>query len=266
MLKELILSKEEILNQLRELFKLQNDFQVKAMGQIDWWNVKELNGKPVNYAIATIAEMAEAMESIDFKWWGTGSDDLVNFGVELIDILHFEMSNSMRLMGLRFDDFYIEGLLETSNPILNSLAEDLYQTQSRVQSSEFDKDEFYNLLLQLVSISATLSGKRGQILPMLVDSYVANIKLIFSMLRLLGWDFETICNKYKLKNALNHVRKLNGYKEGKYLKTWVSVSTGVQDEDNKIALELVKGQALTFEEMIELLDGYYKKNIAILVD
>ena len=263
---EKLLNQEEILTQLTELFKLQNDFQVKAMGQNDWWNVKEMNGKPVNYAIATIAEMAEAMESIDFKWWGTGSDDLVNFGVELIDMLHFEISNSMRAMSIRFNEFSVEKLLEEDNPIIKGLAADIFKSQTNGVSTELNKEEFYTLLLQLVGISATLSSKKLYSTPMLAETLVINVRFIFDMLKLLGVSFPEVCNKYKLKNALNHVRKLNGYKEGKYLKNWVSVSTGVQDEDNKIALELVKGQTLSFKEMIELLDGYYKKNIAILVD
>ena len=68
--------------------------------------------------------------------------------------------------------------------------------------------------------------------------------------------------RYKLKNALNHVRKMNGYKEGSYTKMWITPS-GEKVEDNKAANALfVGGIKIPFDEMILVLDAYYKTTIA----
>ena len=262
----MFMSIEDIKKSIQELFSLQNQFQIKAMDQVNWWEVEEMNGKPVNYAIATLAEMAEAMESLDFKWWGPGKDDLVNFSVELIDILHFEMSNAMRAMALRFDGFTVEQFLEDDNPILNGLVKKIYDSQETAVSNELDKDNFYDLLLQLVGISSSLSSKRLLHTPILAETYVVNVRIVFDMIKLLGMSFPEICERYKLKNALNVVRKMNGYKTGTYVKTWVSLSTGIEDEDNKIALELIRNKNLEFNDLIKTLDNYYKTNIMALAE
>lgn len=264
----------QILEALSEFFSLQNDFQVKAMGQENWWEVDKIGDKPVNYTIATIAELAEAIESLDFKWWGSGKEDLVNFGVELIDILHFELSNSMRIMGKRFEEFSIDKLIHIKNPLLNELAsgikEDLDEINKRDKQKDlnksFDKEEFYELLISFIRYSATLSGKNILTKPLFLEQYVINIRYVFKMLFALGFTVNEIREKYKLKNALNNVRKLNGYKEGVYVKTWLNIHNGIQDEDNKIALNLIKDKNYSFDGMIEVLDNYYKENIKSLND
>ena len=94
----------KIIVALIELFQLQDSFQQKAMNQKDWWLVTELNGKPVDYSIAMLGEVGEGIASLDFKWWsGLDTLDHENFITELVDALHFDLSNTMRIFYIAKD-------------------------------------------------------------------------------------------------------------------------------------------------------------------
>jgi dimeric dUTPase (all-alpha-NTP-PPase superfamily) len=60
-----------------------------------------------NYALAMTQEVAELVDSTNWKWWRTKVDlfDEQNLKVELVDILHFWVS-ACQVMGLSAEDVF----------------------------------------------------------------------------------------------------------------------------------------------------------------
>lgn len=60
-----------------------------------------------NYALAMTQEIAEMVDSTNWKWWRTKVDlyDEQNLKVELVDILHFWVS-ACQVMGLSAEDVF----------------------------------------------------------------------------------------------------------------------------------------------------------------
>ncbi len=60
-----------------------------------------------NYALAMTQEIAELVDSTNWKWWRTKVDlyDEQNLKVELVDILHFWVS-ACQVMGLSAEDVF----------------------------------------------------------------------------------------------------------------------------------------------------------------
>ncbi len=60
-----------------------------------------------NYALAMTQEIAELVDSTNWKWWRTRVDlfDEQNLKVELVDILHFWVS-ACQVMGLTAEDVF----------------------------------------------------------------------------------------------------------------------------------------------------------------
>ncbi len=46
----------------------------------------------LNYTLALQQEIAEAIDSTQWKWWKKGEDDWDNIKIELVDMLHFWIS------------------------------------------------------------------------------------------------------------------------------------------------------------------------------
>jgi hypothetical protein len=78
-----------------------------------------------------------------------------------------------------------------------------------------------------------------------------------------GFDIKELRKLYILKNALNKVRQMNGYKEGTYIKMWGD------KEDNYVAREIMGEKTFDLESCITILNSYYqdiKDGIGIIND
>ena len=259
------------INALINLLKAQNSFQVKAMDQENWWEVIELNGKLVDYGIAMLGEIGEAVDSLEFEWWASGKkkEDIQNLIVETIDALHFELSDCMKLFNEIMDyrgiptedrDEYVrKALREFGSNISNAFG------YKRVICNE---DNIYSRkeILELIKLYTFKSiGKKYVIdLDISINTLFDPIRILFEILNCFGVSFIEGVSRYNIKNALNFVRKANGYKDGNYEKMWISLS-GPIAEDNVIALEIIlekqkkDNTILNIEEIKILLDEYYKK-------
>lgn len=261
---------------LIEVFQLQDRFQQKAMAQTEWWKATVVKGRPVDYAIAMLGEVGEGIASLDFKWWsGLDTLDQENFITELVDALHFELSNVMRM-------FYIVEEIALEEETAEDEIHKLFKWFGRAVSNSFgyeqehyetfnDEDRL-NLIKEYIFQSLSKDRYCRQIkrigiydkveFRIFLDNMFDSLYLLFELANAYGVSFETMIMRYKLKNALNHVRKMNGYKEGSYTKMWITPS-GEKVEDNKAANALfVDGSSIPFDEMILMLDTYYKTTIA----
>ncbi len=130
-------------------------------------------------------ECAEMLDHYGWKWWKHQQPDLDQVRLELVDILHFAMSDYL----LQDDDNN-----EVVARILDEMAspgkiEDIRQAiESMAQSTIADQ-------------SMHFSG-------------FANI------MRLIEMDFDQLYRMYVGKNVLNFFRQDHGYRDGSYIKVW----------------------------------------------
>lgn len=242
----------------KTILTLQNNFQIKALGTEDWYEVNYLNEKPVNYILAVFAELGELLASSDYEWWANkGTKDIENIKTELIDILHFDLSRSLKNLYLIFKN--VNQNFNFEHYMLNILQKpDLEDYFLRVDSEKTQL--LYETMTEYVH---TISSPIFYFDPAAIYNYSRSIYLIFKMFEMIEVSFEEVIARYLVKNALNFVRKANGYKEGKYEKMWISLS-GPIAEDNVIALEIVSEKQkkdntiLDIEEIIDLLNGHYR--------
>lgn len=263
---------EDYYNSIKGLISLltaQDGFQQKAMGQEDWWKVKEINGKPVDYGIAMLGEIGEAVDSLEFEWWANGKkkEDIQNLIVELIDALHFELSDIMRIFNNLVDssNFTMEERREYLENAIRQFGASISITFGFERAVCYEDNIFSRKeILELIKFYTFKSlGKQYDIINLDISINVLfdPIRILFEILNCFGVSVREGIDRYMLKNALNQVRKLNGYKEGTYEKMWISMTTGLLVEDNVVAVEHVFGKGLELAEMIQELDNYYKDNV-----
>jgi dimeric dUTPase (all-alpha-NTP-PPase superfamily) len=271
----------KIMKVVFDFFHLQDSFQQKAMGQVEWWKVTELNNKPVNYGIAMLGEIGEGIASLDFKWWAKlDEEDKENFITELIDSLHFELSKTMVNIYRVFDnlEFIDEERHEFANQIISNLSNFISGTfgLTKEYSGTLDQSKKFELMERYIhsSIGSGFKVKylgtskmaftdSPQKLKIVAKELIEPLYFLLHLMNSYGVNLSGVHTRYILKNALNIIRKENGYKEGTYQKQWIS-KTGVIQEDNYIALRLIEdtqkdmNEILTFDQIRTILNDYYK--------
>ena len=258
---------EKVDGSIAAIIGKQNDFQAASIKQKDWWNVKVKNNKSINYMIANLAELGEAVDSLNYKWWGKEvADDMENFITEGIDTLHFCISYHLQIMGGN-QEALIDPVKFALLTIEASNLSEAREQEAR-RAALYDAIIHFNGSASLVYMKLTALDENDEQTEEwkqdILNSIYQTYKNLFSMLYIAGVDdFAEIERRYMVKNALNLVRKLNGYETGAYVKTWLS-SLGIEGEDNKIALEVVKNAGLSqFDQIVTELDNYYKNTVGL---
>jgi dimeric dUTPase (all-alpha-NTP-PPase superfamily) len=99
---------------LEEIFAMQRELNRYTLAQNDQADYEAIPGDRAlqntwvrNYALAMNQEIAELVDSTNWKWWRTKVDlfDEQNLRVELVDILHFWVS-ACQVMGLSAADVH----------------------------------------------------------------------------------------------------------------------------------------------------------------
>jgi len=130
-------------------------------------------------------ECAEMLDHYGWKWWKHQQPDLEQVQLELVDIMHFAMS-----------DYLLD------NADNDAVAERIQAELSRPAQNDDVR----------LAIEA------------LAQSTIANESMHFSdfasIMRLIEMDFDQLYRLYVGKNVLNFFRQDHGYKDGSYLKIW----------------------------------------------
>ncbi len=130
-------------------------------------------------------ECAEMLDHYGWKWWKHQSPDLDQVRLELVDIIHFAMSDY--LLGQSDNNLVAERILgELDDP----------QQESDIR----------------VAIET------------MAQTTIANHSMHFSnfanVMHLIDMDFNHLYRMYIGKNVLNFFRQDHGYKDGSYIKVW----------------------------------------------
>lgn len=163
---------------------------------------------------AAFVESGEAMEHYGWKWWKKQVPDTAQFGVELIDILHFYLSHTLVVIRGDLDDAADRILQVTTD-----------ERRGHVRGVMFD-DQWYSFAdmdtLAKVELLGGLAVARR-------ESWL----LLYSLFDDIGMSFSMAFDIYVGKNILNMFRQANGYNEGTYIKDWFG------KEDNQVMSALL---------------------------
>jgi dimeric dUTPase (all-alpha-NTP-PPase superfamily) len=167
-------------------------------------------------------ECAEMLDHYGWKWWKHQQPDLEQVQLELVDIMHFAMSDYL----LRDDDNQvvaagIEAELSQPNP-----GDDI-----RVA------------------------------IEVMAQSTIAQKSMHFSdfatVMKLIDMNFDALYRSYVGKNVLNFFRQDHGYKDGSYIKVWqgrednehlVEVVNKLDSNDSSFRDEVYQGLAARYPE------------------
>ena len=157
-------------------------------------------------------ECAEMLDHYGWKWWKHQQPDLDQVRLELVDIIHFAMSDY--LLGQSDNDSVAERIIgELSDP-----------------RSEPDIPVAIETMAQAT---------------------IANHSMHFSdfanVMNLIDMDFDHLYRMYVGKNVLNFFRQDHGYKEGSYIKIWQD-----REDNEHLAelLEQLDSEASDFKESV----------------
>lgn len=130
-------------------------------------------------------ECAEMLDHYGWKWWKHQQPDLDQVRLELVDILHFAMS-----------DYLLQ---------------------------DDDNDEIAARILDEMACPGKIDDMR-QAIESMAQSTIADQSMHFSgfanIMRLIEMDFDQLYRMYVGKNVLNFFRQDHGYRDGSYIKVW----------------------------------------------
>ena len=130
-------------------------------------------------------ECAEMLDHYGWKWWKHQEPDLDQVRLELVDIMHFAMS-----------DYLLRG-------------DDNASVAGRIAAELSDPYQEQNIRVAIESMARSTIEDRS-----MHFSAFANIMALVEM------DFDTLFRMYVGKNVLNFFRQDHGYKDGTYVKIW----------------------------------------------
>jgi dimeric dUTPase (all-alpha-NTP-PPase superfamily) len=225
---------ELIAKKLESMFTLQNALNIHTNGEFWATNHKnEKTGKVINWRRAIWLELAEFVDSFDWKHWKHGKNDLDNAKTELVDIWHFMLSATLS-EHLKESLFEIRKDIEASIEIKYNLSEDTLEMGEAM-------------------IQKVLDTKRALHFKESIDDYSAYC-IFFNLCSSVKLTFDELYQRYIVKNTLNEFRQNNGYNDGTYIKVWEG------KEDNVVALELAEklSEKLDRNTLMDRLTKHYK--------
>ena len=130
-------------------------------------------------------ECAEMLDHYGWKWWKHQQPDLEQVQLELVDILHFAMSDYL--------------LQDTDSDIV----------AARIEAELKDPRHNDDIRAAIENMAQTTIASKS-----MHFSDFANVMALIPM------DFDQLYRTYVGKNVLNFFRQDHGYQEGSYVKTW----------------------------------------------
>lgn len=175
---------------------------------------------------AILAESAELIEYLGYKWWKHQEPDMNQVIMEMVDIWHFGMSYVLDANGN------------------DNITDDEWDTMVEVISSV--EDDF--TILDAAQIRGDICDLVHHVTaPDPYESYFC-FESFFAVWYGLGKNFNDLYKMYIGKNALNIFRQNNGYKDGSYVKIWSD------KEDNEYLTHYLKTAKVSNNLMNEVLD------------
>jgi dimeric dUTPase (all-alpha-NTP-PPase superfamily) len=178
---------------LKSMLKLQD--KLNSVINPDWTQ------QSYPFLRAAFVESAEALEHHGWKWWKSQTADIYQLQIELVDILHFYLSDVL---------VKSEGNIATA---ARTIEEEIQETNILFDSKTyalFDMD-----ILGLLELIGAMSACRRR-----------SFAVLNELMQKCSLSWSEAYSRYVFKNVLNLFRQDNGYRSGDYIKIWDS------EEDN----------------------------------
>jgi dimeric dUTPase (all-alpha-NTP-PPase superfamily) len=130
-------------------------------------------------------ECAEMLDHYGWKWWKHQQPDLDQVQLELVDIMHFAMSDY----------------------ILREADSDAVAT--RIEAELSDPRQYQDIRVAIEVMAQTTIAQQSM-----------HFSDFASIMALIDMDFDQLYRTYVGKNVLNFFRQDHGYKDGSYIKVW----------------------------------------------
>ena len=130
-------------------------------------------------------ECAEMLDHYGWKWWKHQQPDLEQVRLELVDIMHFAMS-----------DYLLQD-------------DDNEAVAARIAAELGDPHQCEDIRVAIETMAQDTIARQS-----MHFSDFANVMSLIDM------DFDQLYRTYVGKNVLNFFRQDHGYKDGSYVKTW----------------------------------------------
>ena len=210
---------------MRSMFNLQN--QLNCVVNENWI---ELNRE---WYRAAWIEGAELMEHVGWKWWKKQSPNRGQAFMEMVDIFHFAISDTIQRKGLSEET--IAGCVKSleSAELINPVKDDV----------------------EPAIVLKTLERFCGSI----ITSEKIDMFDFFTLMNLFGFTFEDLYYNYVGKNVLNIFRQDNGYKSGEYIKVWFNEEDNIHLEKSIESIRQLDGVVNLPEVLYKALDTIYQK-------
>lgn len=198
------------------------------------------------------AECGEALDYLNDNWWKKGKLDADQLFLELIDILHFTLSEALNAYG-------VSGIPKAAAAITKMADEansrpviyPLYQEVDGFHQPFIDGLEYF--VKASIDFSRCLRGDVGNIDVGVRYQLGMMFYQLFSLFRGADWSHEDIETIYLSKFTLNIFRQHNGYKDGTYVKLW----DGQLEDNHWLMLEVTElkplMEGLPFVNKVEML-------------
>ena len=257
--------------QVTEIVELQITLNNNTCG-IGWEETRTTDkGRKLDFMLAFILEVSEAIESTPWKWWKSidVKPDYNNIKIELVDALHFLISDMLLVVDK-------EKVIEILHTSLNLPSPDYgdeitIKDALKVTLMYANADQNYMFLQRNVDVMKVQqyltsgitseyneeeASLRESLLRVFNDMVMAKSNIISGFMDALnlipGFTKSDLYRLYIGKNVLNQFRQDNGYKENTYIKTWNG------DEDNVAMYEMMaKHENINSTVLYELLTVIY---------
>ncbi|HUV21049.1 MAG TPA: dUTP diphosphatase [Gammaproteobacteria bacterium] len=130
-------------------------------------------------------ECAEMLDHYGWKWWKHQQPDLEQVRLELVDILHFAMS-----------DYLLRG-------------GDNQRVAARIEAELLQPNPGSDIRAAIEVMAQTTIAQQSM-----------HFSDFATVMNLIEMDFDALYRSYVGKNVLNFFRQDHGYKEGSYIKVW----------------------------------------------
>ena len=185
------------------IIDLQSSFNTQVNPQ---WVQKEYQ-----WSTAILVEATELITSLKWKWWKQEQDDIANAKMEVVDILHFIISDCLTTL-----NDTPSGRKQLTNFLVDHL--DCYTGNAVYDDFECGSAQYIELVKHFIGYYMSVRGYGSSVetySPSALIRAYCNflVKPLFS-------DTEELLNLYFAKNVLNKLRQAHGYRTGTYIKMW----------------------------------------------
>lgn len=219
------------------MFELQDTFN-KRLNE----NWKEAG---YDFKTAVIVECGELIDSLNWKWWKSQEDNIVNAKIECVDIWHFIMSMLME------EETFNTACNRTN--LINVFLNTYNDSQDKSLSATMYKNSPKAYRDNLIAVIKNIIRQCCEIKTLSWNELMYHLAILTSFL---FDDLNELFEKYLIKNTLNIFRNKNGYKSGTYVKLWKY--NGNEKEDNEVAIDLMRRYQITeMDTLLQKLETTY---------